>query len=249
MEKLKAQNFQVVTKGCGSVARMLPCFLTCPHYCNKLPGYELSCVIKRTEQPHQNPASNWFPQQLKISQLLPARWAGLEIDATLLGVWDDLGKMLTPLPWFLSSETQGATTAFLTVFVSIIIAGTKNHDQKQLVRGKGLFHPQFPIRFHHQKQRGQELTQGRNTWRQELMQRSLRVLITGLLLMAYSVCFSIELKPTSPGMAPPTMGKALPYQTWIKKIPYRLAFSRMLWRHFLDEAPSSQMTFACVRLT
>lgn len=51
-EKPKAQNFQeVVTKGCGSVIRMFPCFLTCPHYCNKLPGYELSCVIKRTGQP------------------------------------------------------------------------------------------------------------------------------------------------------------------------------------------------------
>jgi hypothetical protein len=49
------------------------------------------------------------------------------------------------------------------------------------------------------------------TWRQELMQKPWGVgghgmLLTGLLPLACSVCFLIELRSTSPGMAPPTMG-------------------------------------------
>jgi hypothetical protein len=48
------------------------------------------------------------------------------------------------------------------------------------------------------------------TWRQELMQRSWRVLLTGLLLMACSACFLIKLRTTSPGMAGPTQQWAGP---------------------------------------
>ena len=43
----------------------------------------------------------------------------------------------------------------------------------------------------------------------------------------------------STGMAPPTMGWALAHPSQIKKMPYRLAYSLILWRHFLN---SSQMT-------
>ena len=46
------------------------------------------------------------------------------------------------------------------------------------------------------------------TWRQELMQRPGRVLLTGLLPLACSACFLIEPRTTSPGMAPST--RALP---------------------------------------
>jgi hypothetical protein len=38
-------------------------------------------------------------------------------------------------------------------------------------------------------------------------------------------CFLTEHRTTSPGIAPPTMGRALPHQSLIKKMPYRLAYS------------------------
>ena len=41
-------------------------------------------------------------------------------------------------------------------------------------------------------------------------------------------------------MAPPTMGWTLPHQSLIKKLPYRLAYSRVLWSYegiFLLEVP------------
>jgi hypothetical protein len=49
------------------------------------------------------------------------------------------------------------------------------------------------------------------TWRQELMQRPWRVLLTGFLPLACSACFLIEPRTTSPWMAPPTMGWILPH--------------------------------------
>ena len=60
------------------------------------------------------------------------------------------------------------------------------------------------------------------------MQRPWRMLLTGLLPLACSVCFLIEPKTTSPGMAPPTMGPP-PLITIIEKMPY----SQIAWRHFL----------------
>jgi hypothetical protein len=56
-----------------------------------------------------------------------------------------------------------------------------------------------------------------------------RVLLTGLLPLACSACFLIEPRTTSPGLAPPTMGWALPSWSLIKKTPY----SCISWRHFL----------------
>lgn len=35
-------------------------------------------------------------------------------------------------------------------------------------------------------------------------------------------------------MAPPAMGWALPHQSLTKRMPYRLACSPLLWRHFLN---------------
>jgi hypothetical protein len=48
------------------------------------------------------------------------------------------------------------------------------------------------------------------TWRQELMQRLWRALLTGLLPLPCSACFLIEPRTTSPRMAPPTMGPSTP---------------------------------------
>lgn len=46
--------------------------------------------------------------------------------------------------------------------------------------------------------------------------------------LPWSPCFLTELRPTSPGMAPPTTGCALPHQTLFKKIPYMLSCSQIL---------------------
>jgi hypothetical protein len=52
--------------------------------------------------------------------------------------------------------------------------------------------------------------------------------------LACSACSLIEPRTTSPGMAPPTMGWALTHISIIKKMPYRLAYSLIVWRHFLN---------------
>jgi hypothetical protein len=52
--------------------------------------------------------------------------------------------------------------------------------------------------------------------------------------MAGSAWFPIEPRTTYPGIAPPTMDKALPYPSLIKKMSYRLAYSSILQRHFLN---------------
>jgi hypothetical protein len=68
-----------------------------------------------------------------------------------------------------------------------------------------------------------------------LMQRHGGVLLTGLLPIPSSACFLIVPRITIPGMAPSTMGWALPYQLPVKKMPCRLAYSPILWRHFLNQ--------------
>ena len=78
-----------------------------------------------------------------------------------------------------------------------------------------------------------EGSQSRNSsragiWGQKLMQGPQRVLLTGLLLMACSACFLIESRTTSPGMAPPTMGWALPCQSLIREMNYKLAYRKRL---------------------
>jgi hypothetical protein len=59
---------------------------------------------------------------------------------------------------------------------------------------------------------------------QALMQRPLRSIGTGLLILACSACFVIKPKNSSPELGPPTIGLVLPYQSLIKKkILHRLA--------------------------
>jgi len=45
----------------------------------------------------------------------------------------------------------------------------------------------------------------------------------------------MELKTTNPGMAPPTVGWALPRQSLSKEMPSRLAYSLILWRLFPND--------------
>jgi hypothetical protein len=77
------------------------------------------------------------------------------------------------------------------------------------------------------------------TRRQELMQRPWRSVAYWLVIMACSTCFLIKPRTTSLGREPSTMGWALSHKSLIKKkkMPYRLAYSPVLWRHFLNQDP------------
>jgi len=61
-----------------------------------------------------------------------------------------------------------------------------------------------------------------------------------------SACFLIEPRTSSPGLAPPTMGCALPHQSLIKSLPHRLPTAGYYGGIFPIEVPSSQMTFVVI---
>ena len=97
----------------------------------------------------------------------------------------------------------------------VSVAVMKYHGQQQLWEEKVYFTLAFTIKS----------SQDRNSsragiWRQELMQRPWRVLLTGLLLMTCSTCFLIEPRTTCLGVAPPTVGWALHHLSLVKKMPY-----------------------------
>jgi hypothetical protein len=96
---------------------------------------------------------------------------------------------------------KSSNTVFL---VMVSVAVLKHHDQKASSGGKGLFHLHFSITVINGNQDRNPNSTG--TWRQELMQRPWRRMLTGLHFMACSACFLLELRTTSPGMAPPTYG-------------------------------------------
>jgi hypothetical protein len=65
------------------------------------------------------------------------------------------------------------------------------------------------------------------TWRQELMQSLGRVLLNSLFCV---VCFLIEPGTTSLGIAPPTIGRALPSQSQsLRKCPLSLSAYSLIW--------------------
>jgi hypothetical protein len=115
----------------------------------------------------------------------------------------------------------------LAVFVRITIAVMKHHDQSKL----GL----FGLDFQHHSSSLKEIRTGTQT-EQKPGGRSWckghgGVLLIGLLHRAScSVFFLVELKTSSPEVAPPTVGWALPHQALFKKMSY----SQMLWRGFLN---------------
>jgi len=61
------------------------------------------------------------------------------------------------------------------------------------------------------------------TWRQELMQGSLRGAAYWLALMPCSACFLIKPRTSSPGMTPPTVDWVFPHRS-LMKMPYRLVY-------------------------
>ena len=93
----------------------------------------------------------------------------------------------------------------------------------------------FQIVVHHwrrsETQTGQE-PEGRRSYRGHR-----GVLLTGLLLMAYSACLLIVPRTTSSWVAPLTMGWALPHQSLISNVPYRLAYDPSYEIIFLSFPP------------
>jgi hypothetical protein len=86
---------------------------------------------------------------------------------------------------------------------------TKHQDQEASWGRKGLFSLHIHITVHHQRSQERN-SHSTGTWRQELMQRPWRGVAYWTAPLAYLVCFLTELRTTSPGMVPPTMGWALP---------------------------------------
>lgn len=64
------------------------------------------------------------------------------------------------------------------------------------------------------------------------------MLVTGLLIMAYSVSFHLESRTTSPGMAPPAMARPSPINHSLRKCPTTKSYGGIL----SIEIPSFQMT-------
>ena len=116
--------------------------------------------------------------------------------------------------------------------VRVSIGATKHHKQATW-EGKGLFCLGSHIIVHHWRKSGQELKQGRNLEAgadAEAMEECCLLVCSSWLVQP---AFFIEATTTSPGMAPPTMGWALPHQSLIKKMPYRLAHIPISLRLFL----------------
>jgi hypothetical protein len=105
-----------------------------------------------------------------------------------------------------------------TVLVRVAIAMMEHHDQKYKLERKGLI--QLTLPYHCSLSKEVRTGTQAGTWRQELMQRPWRVLLTGLLLMTCSTCFLIEPRTTCLGVAPPTVGWALHHLSLVKKMPY-----------------------------
>jgi len=121
----------------------------------------------------------------------------------------------------------------LTVFVMASITVMKRHDQKQL--GEESFSLPLSQHIYLQRESGQELKEIKEPGGGSWCRGHGGALLTDLLPMACSACFLIQPRTTSPGMAPPTMGGALSYQSLIKKVPYRFAYKSLSFRrHFFQ---------------
>lgn len=101
--------------------------------------------------------------------------------------------------------------------------------------GKCLLGLDFHIAIHHEKKSGQELRQGRNLEAGTQCRGHGGALSTGLHLMAWSTCFLIAFRAASSGVCPHTMLWAFWYQSVIKEMHYRLVYSLISQRNFLNQ--------------
>ena len=99
---------------------------------------------------------------------------------------------------------------------------------------QGLFGLPFHIIVHHWRKLGQGLRTDQEPGGRSWFRGQERVLLSGLLLMAWSPCFLIQPRTSSPGVAPPTMGWALLHQSPTEKMTYWFAYSPVLGKSFLS---------------
>jgi hypothetical protein len=83
----------------------------------------------------------------------------------------------------------------------VCIAVMRHHDQKQL-REERLYFIHSSVSVFITKGSQNRNSNNTGTWRQELMQRPWRGAAYWLASLSCSACFLIELRTTSPGMAP-----------------------------------------------
>ena len=100
------------------------------------------------------------------------------------------------------------TLAQACVLVRAIIAVRKHYDQKQA--GEESVYSAYTSTALFITEGSQDRNSSRvGTWRQELMQRPWRGLLTSLHPLACSACFLLKPRTVCPGMALPMMGWAL----------------------------------------
>ena len=127
--------------------------------------------------------------------------------------------------------------------IRVSTASVKHYDQNQVGEERVYLAYMSTLLFITRGRQDRNSNRAR-TWRQGLMQRPWRVLLTGLLPLVCSACFLIEPKTTSPEMAPPTMGPpTLDHQ------PRKCPTARSHGGIFSREAPFSVTTPTCVKLT
>ena len=144
-----------------------------------------------------------------------AKHSTLSTLPTIFRIWISVLPCLPPDLNTVNTRATGAAVIclgvgkYLQVFLNVSIVLMKHHDQKASWGGKGSFSSHFiSLTVHHQRKTGQESNRA-ETWRQELMQRPWRVLLTGLLLLDCSACFLVEPRITSLQVVLPIISWAL----------------------------------------
>lgn len=124
------------------------------------------------------------------------------------------------LPILLTPSIEDMEKMYLIISNIVMLWNTIT---KATWRGKGSFGSNFHITICHWRKSGQEECGSHGG-----------VLLIGLLLMSCSPYFPIEPRTTWQGMMPPTLAWDLFHQSVIKKMFYRLTYSLILQRHFLN---------------
>jgi hypothetical protein len=159
--------------------------------------------------------------------------AGAELLGASVSMWardrqrTPLWNCLSP-PYMASQDQSQASAASSTLWVSYnYYCCDETLWPKATQGGKGLFSL-------HILNSGQELHLGRNL-KAGADADHRRVLLTW---MVCSVCLFtlllVEPRPKQPNVSIPTIYWALPPQSLIKKMSYKLAYSLFLWKHFLN---------------
>lgn len=131
------------------------------------------------------------------------------------------------------TATPGTNSWYQLVLTRITNAVMKYYNQKQT--GEDKFYLTYTLPHHfiirESQNRNSNMT---GTLRQKLIQRPWKNVAYWLVLQGLLYFFFlIKLRTINPELAPPKMG-CCPHQLLIQKMPYSLAYSPVLWRHFLN---------------